>query len=176
MSEWNFADLWEVVARQRPAADALVQAGRRRTWAEMDRRADGVAAATAVGALLMAQSALLAADDLPRMRAVVQLTQQLRPWLSPATRLYCVNGYLQPIPFYLQRTCTLVGYRGELDFGLQQQPWLAIPDLAQFLPAWQRQSDDLAILRPEDYQELEALGAPMRVIYTAPSFVAVVRR
>jgi 4-amino-4-deoxy-L-arabinose transferase-like glycosyltransferase len=136
----------------------------------------GAAAATAVGALLMAQSALLAADDLPRMRAVVQLTQQLRPWLSPATRLYCVNGYLQPIPFYLQRTCTLVGYRGELDFGLQQQPWLAIPDLAQFLPAWQRQSDALAILRPEDYQELEALGAPMRVIYTAPSFVAVVRR
>jgi 4-amino-4-deoxy-L-arabinose transferase-like glycosyltransferase len=136
----------------------------------------GAAAATAVGGLLMAQSALLAADDLPRMRAVVELTQHLRPWLTATTRLYCVNGYLQPIPFYLQRTCTLVGYRGELDFGLQQQPWLAIPDLAQFLPAWQGQSDALAILRPEDYQELEALGAPMRVIYTAPSFVAVVRR
>jgi 4-amino-4-deoxy-L-arabinose transferase-like glycosyltransferase len=136
----------------------------------------GATAATALGGLLLAQSALLAADDLPRMRAVVELTQQLRPWLTATSRLYCVNGYLQPIPFYLQRTCTLVGYRGELDFGLQQQPWLAIPDLAQFLPAWQGQSDALAILRPEDYQELEALGAPMRVIYTAPSFVAVVRR
>jgi hypothetical protein len=90
--------------------------------------------------------------------------------------VYCVNGYLQPVPFYLQRTCTLVGYRGELDFGLQQQPWLAIPDLTRFVPAWRGQSDALAILRPEDYQELEALGAPMRVIYTAPSFVAVVRR
>jgi 4-amino-4-deoxy-L-arabinose transferase-like glycosyltransferase len=136
----------------------------------------GATAATALGGLLLAQSALLAADDLPRMRAVVELTQQLRPWLTATSRLYCVNGYLQPIPFYLQRTCTLVGYRGELDFGLQQQPWLAIPDLAQFLPAWQGQGDALAILRPEDYQELEALGAPMRVIYTAPSFVAVVRR
>jgi hypothetical protein len=136
----------------------------------------GAAAAAAVGALLLAQSALLAADHLPRMRAVVELTQHLRPWLNPATRLYCVNGYLQPVAFYLQRPCTLVGYRGELDFGLKQEPWLGIADVAQWLPDWQRQSDALAILRPQDYQELEALGAPMRVIYTAPSFIAVIRR
>jgi 4-amino-4-deoxy-L-arabinose transferase-like glycosyltransferase len=136
----------------------------------------GAAAATAVGGLLLAQSALLAADQLPRMREIVDLTQQLRPWVSAATRMYCVNGYLQPIPFYLQHTCTLVGYRGELDFGLQQEPWRAIADVARFEPEWQQQSDALAILRPEDYQQLEALGAPMRVIYTAPSYVAVLRR
>jgi 4-amino-4-deoxy-L-arabinose transferase-like glycosyltransferase len=136
----------------------------------------GAAAAAGLGGLLLAQSALLAADYLPRMRAVVDLTQQLRPWVTGTTRLYCVNGYLQPIPFYLQRPCTLVGYRGELDFGLKQQPWLAIADIRQFVPDWQQQSDALAIMRPEDYQELEALGAPMHVIYTAPSFVAVIRR
>ena len=136
----------------------------------------GAAAAAGLGGLLLAQSALLAADYLPRMRAVVDLTQQLRPWVTGTTRLYCVNGYLQPIPFYLQRPCTLVGYRGELDFGLKQQPWLAIADIRQFVPDWQQQSDALAIMRPEDYQELEALGAPMHVIYTAPSFVAVMRR
>jgi hypothetical protein len=87
-----------------------------------------------------------------------------------------VNGYLQPLPFYLARTCTLVGYRGELDFGLLQEPWLAIADLRHFASDWQRQTDALAIVRAEDYQELEALGAPMRVIYTAPSFIAVSRR
>jgi hypothetical protein len=131
--------------------------------------------AAGLGGLLLAQSALLAADRLPRMHALVDLTQQLRPWVAAGTRLYCVNGYPQPLPFYLRRTCTLVGYRGELDFGLQQQPWLAINDFGQFLADWQRQSDALAILRPEDYQQLEALGAPMHVIYTAPSFVAVRR-
>ena len=136
----------------------------------------GAAAATCVGGLLLAQSALLAADYLPRMRALVLLEQQLRPWVGADTRVYCVNGFPQPLPFYLQRTCTLVGYRGELDFGLQQEPWLTIPDLTRLVPDWQRQSDALAILRPEDYQELEALGAPMRVLYTAPSFVAVLRR
>ena len=135
----------------------------------------GAAAAAGLGGLLLAQSALLAADYLPRMRALVDLRQQLRPWVTGTTRLYCVNGYLQPIPFYLQRPCTLVGYRGELDFGLKQQPWLAIADIRQFVPDWQQQSDALAIMRPEDYQELEALGAPMHVIYTAPSFVAVIR-
>jgi 4-amino-4-deoxy-L-arabinose transferase-like glycosyltransferase len=134
------------------------------------------AAATCVGGLLLAQSALLAADYLPRMHALVLLEQQLRPWVGANTRVYCVNGYPQPLPFYLQHTCTLVGYRGELDFGLQQEPWLAIADLKQFVPAWQQQDDALAIMRPEDYQELEALGAPMRVLYTAPSFVAVLRR
>jgi 4-amino-4-deoxy-L-arabinose transferase-like glycosyltransferase len=135
----------------------------------------GAAAAAGLGGLLLAQSGLLAADYLPRMRAVVDLAQQLRPQLTDATRLYCVNGYLQPIPFYLQRPCTLVGYRGELDFGLRQEPGLALADVRQFAPEWLRQTDALAIVRPEDYQELEALGAPMRVIYTAPSFVAVIR-
>jgi 4-amino-4-deoxy-L-arabinose transferase-like glycosyltransferase len=136
----------------------------------------GAAVAAGLGALLLAQSALLAADYLPRMRTVVDLTQQLRPRVTSATRVYCVNGYLQPIPFYLQRPCTLVGYRGELDFGLKQEPGLALADIRQFVPEWQQQTDALAILRPVDYQELEALGAPMRVIYTAPSFVAVIRR
>jgi hypothetical protein len=145
--------------------------------AGLGRRGMVVCAALAagVGGLLLAHSALMAADHLPRMRALVDLTQQLRPWVGASTRLYCVNGYPQPLPFYLQRPCTLVGYRGELDFGLKQEPWLAIPDVPHFAPYWQQQSDALAIMRPEDYQQLEALGAPMRVIYTAPSFVAVIR-
>ena len=135
----------------------------------------GAAVSAGLGSLLLAQSGLLAADQLPRMRALVELSQHLDAWVTPATRLYCVGVYPQPLPFYLRHTCTLVGYRGELDFGLQQQPWLAIGNIGQFAADWQRQADALAIVRPEDYQGLEALGAPMRVIYTAPSFVAVHR-
>jgi acyl-CoA synthetase (AMP-forming)/AMP-acid ligase II len=44
MGDWNFADLWENAADAFPDADCLVPAGGRRlTWAEVDRRADGVA-------------------------------------------------------------------------------------------------------------------------------------
>lgn len=41
---WNFADMWDDMAARFPDAQAQVQAGRRFTWADMARRADGVAA------------------------------------------------------------------------------------------------------------------------------------
>ncbi|WCO65849.1 acyl-CoA synthetase [Iamia majanohamensis] len=42
---WNFAEVWEAIADQIPDAPAQVQGDRRFTWAEMDRRADGIARA-----------------------------------------------------------------------------------------------------------------------------------
>ncbi len=45
MPGWNFADVWEIVAQQVPDAPAQVQGDRRVTWAEFDRRANGVAQA-----------------------------------------------------------------------------------------------------------------------------------
>jgi 4-amino-4-deoxy-L-arabinose transferase-like glycosyltransferase len=142
------------------------------------RRGHPIAAAAVagLGGWMLAQCALLAADQLPSMQNVVLLETQVQPFLGNSTRIYCVNDYLQPIPFYWRRPCTLVGYRGELDFGLQQEPWRWIPNLQQFASDWQGQSDALAILRPEDYRQLQALGLPMHVIYTAQSLVAVVRR
>jgi acyl-CoA synthetase (AMP-forming)/AMP-acid ligase II len=43
MPGWNFADIWEVVAEQVPDAPFQVQGDRRLSWAESDRRANGVA-------------------------------------------------------------------------------------------------------------------------------------
>ena len=43
MAGWNFAQLWETAAEALPDAPALVHGERRITWAEIDRRADGVA-------------------------------------------------------------------------------------------------------------------------------------
>ena len=45
VSDWNFGDVWELVADRLPDARALVHGGRERSWAEFDRRADGVARA-----------------------------------------------------------------------------------------------------------------------------------
>ena len=41
---WNYAELWEAVADRLPDAPAQVCADRRYTWAQFDRRADGLAA------------------------------------------------------------------------------------------------------------------------------------
>ena len=43
MGNWNFADIWEVVADELPDATCLIHGDDRRTWSEVDRRADGVA-------------------------------------------------------------------------------------------------------------------------------------
>jgi acyl-CoA synthetase (AMP-forming)/AMP-acid ligase II len=43
VSDWNYADVWEAVADEQPAAPALAQGDRLVTWAELDRRANGVA-------------------------------------------------------------------------------------------------------------------------------------
>ncbi|MGB0113048.1 MAG: acyl-CoA synthetase [Ilumatobacteraceae bacterium] len=43
MSNWNFADIWEVVADELPDAPCLIHGDDRRTWREVDQRADGVA-------------------------------------------------------------------------------------------------------------------------------------
>jgi fatty-acyl-CoA synthase len=45
MSGWNFAEIWEVCARNVPDAPAQVQGDRTVRWAEFNRRANGVAAA-----------------------------------------------------------------------------------------------------------------------------------
>ena len=41
---WNFADAWERVAERVPDALAQRQGDREYTWADFDRRADGIAA------------------------------------------------------------------------------------------------------------------------------------
>jgi len=45
MPGWNFADVWEVVAQQVPDATAQIHGDRRVSWAEHDRRANGIAQA-----------------------------------------------------------------------------------------------------------------------------------
>ncbi|HEV7433230.1 MAG TPA: hypothetical protein VGN77_09315, partial [Steroidobacteraceae bacterium] len=64
----------------------------------------------------------------------------------------------------------------ELDFGLSQEPRRWIPDLEQFAARWRATADALALIRPESYVTLQRMGLPMRVIYTAPTLVAVVRK
>ena len=45
MDGWCWADVWECIADQIPDAPALIHGDRRVTWADFDRRADGVARA-----------------------------------------------------------------------------------------------------------------------------------
>lgn len=129
-----------------------------------------------LGTLLLVTALLSTADRLPAQRHNQALVAAASAELHRDSAFYCVDAYEQSIPFYLGRTCTLVGYRGELDFGLGEEPARGIADLPQFADRWRAETDALAVIRPESYARLQQMGLPMRVIYTAPSLVAVVRQ
>ena len=59
---------------------------------------------------------------------------------------------------------TLVQFRDELDFGLQQEPRLAIPTVDEWVEIWKRQPEGLALMSKDLYQQLAASGVPMQLI------------
>ena len=134
------------------------------------------AALAALSTAVLVGILLPAAGQLPRPRELQRLMAAASDQLHAGTAVYCVDDYEQSVAFYLRRTCTLTGYRGELDFGLNQEPAKWIADLGGFASRWRSETDALALIRPESYVELQRMGLPMRVIYTAPTLVAVVRQ
>ena len=80
------------------------------------------------------------------------------------SRLFSVGTYDQTLDFYLQRTVTLVDFRDELDFGLQQEPGLAIQDLSRFRATWGQRAGDHAIMEPGRFESLRASGLAMQLV------------
>jgi len=87
---------------------------------------------------------------------------------DPAVKVYSVGIYEQSLTFYLRRPVTLVDYRDEFDFGLQQQPELAIPTIPAFVARWRADAAagvrNVAIIRPELIADLKRQGVPLRIV------------
>lgn len=84
--------------------------------------------------------------------------------LPPADRdapLYSVRTYDQSLTFYLQRTVMLVGYRGELDYGLRKAPNGEIADIDEFLRLWDSQTRGYAVMDKRTFSNLKERGVPM---------------
>lgn len=118
---------------------------------------------------------LIGSDALRGTRSGYDLALQIAPHVSERTKLYSVGAYDQTLPFYLRRTLTLVGYRGELEFGLKQEPELALSDLHAFTADWAAQSAASAVMPPKVYAELVEDKVPMKLIARSAKLVAVVK-
>lgn len=103
-------------------------------------------------------------ETLGRSTSSHDLALELKPLLTPGVPFYSVSMYDQTLPFYLQRTMTLVSYRDELSFGLDQEPQLGIPDTAAFAVRWRAGGDAFAVMTPNTYQELTASALPMKIV------------
>ena len=103
-----------------------------------------------------------------QFRAGLQYVKAIEAELKPDTPLYSVGQYEQCLPFYLQRTMTLVEFPDELSFGLEQQPELWIPKRKDFVKKWRADTANgvasIAIIRASIYQDFLKESLPMRVI------------
>jgi len=122
----------------------------------------------ALSGFLSSQVVLAGFEPLGQARAGTALLPGIRTVLTPETRLYSVGLYEQSLTFYLGRTATLVDYRDEFDFGLRQQPGLAIPTLDAFVREWQantaRGIPCVAIVRVELVSVLQQRHLHLRVV------------
>ena len=100
---------------------------------------------------------------LPAMREVLK---------TPGSQFYGVGRYEQAMPFYLERTMTLVEFPDEMQFGLSIEPQLWIPELEEFVRRWQAHVQNkeaaVAVVRRDIYDEFQKRGLPMRVIGDDP--------
>ncbi|MFS2016930.1 glycosyltransferase family 39 protein [Massilia sp. CT11-108] len=116
------------------------------------------------------QLLLVGFEPIGQVRAGVNLLPALKAAgaANPAVKVYSVGIYEQSLTFYLGRPVTLVDYRDEFDFGLQQQPELAIPTIPEFVARWRTDAAagvrNVAIIRPEIAADLQRQGVPLRIV------------
>jgi len=123
------------------------------------------------GLLLLAVTGFLALtvvlqghEKLGRSSSSHHIALEIKPLLTPGVPFYSVQTYEQTLPFYLQRTLTLVEYTDELGFGLKQEPQLGIPTVAEFERRWRDDADAFAVMKEETYEKLAAGGLPMKIV------------
>ncbi|MGZ5819201.1 MAG: glycosyltransferase family 39 protein, partial [Burkholderiaceae bacterium] len=131
----------------------------------------------AVSGFLCGQLILLGHEPFGRYAAGYNHVDAIKAELTPQTTLYTVGRYEQSLPFYLQRTMTLVAHMDEMEFGLQQEPQLWIPTVEAFAVKWTADradnKKDIAIINPDMFPGLQQRGLPMRVIAQDPRRVIV---
>ena len=93
-----------------------------------------------------------------------------------AAPIYSVGTYDQTLTFYLRRTVTLVGYRGELDYGLRKAPGAEIADVAEFLRRWSAPAQAFAVMEKTMFDDLKDRGVPMRLVAQNAKRVLVARQ
>jgi 4-amino-4-deoxy-L-arabinose transferase-like glycosyltransferase len=162
LSNYEMAHPWIVAASLTFLAGGLIV-----LWAALRRRADLTLLATlalSISGFLAVQTLMIGAEWHGRTRAGVELVPKIEAELTPSMPLYSVGMYDQTLPFYLRRTMILVEHPDELEFGLQQQPSLWIPDQAEFVRRWRNGPKAIAVTRKEIFDRLQSQGVPMRII------------
>ena len=133
-------------------------------WLASRGRTAGALALLAAVGLVFAQLVLSGHESLSRANSAYHIAQKIKPELKPGMPFYSVNTYDQSLQFYLQRSTTMVVYKDELGFGIEQEPRKFIRDFPLFEKTWNAEREALALMSPDAYEMFRARGLPMRLI------------
>jgi len=137
-------------------------------------------AVIAISTMLSMQAFFKGSDVFRATRSAADLVTVLENASDPPydrnAPFYQVRMYDQTLPFYLRRTTTLVAYRDEMGMGLDIQPELAIPKVADWISRWEALPQGYALMSPETRAMLVKEGVPMRVVASDSRRVLVERR
>lgn len=103
--------------------------------------------------------------DLFRGRSsAYDLARQINPRIDRTQPFYAVKTFDHTLPFYMQKTMTLVESRDELAFGLSLEPRLWVDSIPHFVSRWQQDAQPMALMRRDIYEQLKRKGLPMRIV------------
>lgn len=132
-------------------------------FARRDRRTATIIVLSA-GGLVSWQLAITGHDALSPSFSSAHFAAAVRPQLRADCPLYSLRTYDQTLPFYLGRTVTLVAFADEMQFGLEQEPALALPNIEAFAEKWRTAPCSYAFMETGTHAEMVAAGLPMTVI------------
>ena len=136
--------------------------------------------ALSLGTMLAMQAVYTGSDVFRATRSAADLVTVLEnadnPPYDRSAPFFQVRMYDQTLPFYLQRTTTLVEYRDELGPGLDAEPARGIAREADWVAKWRSLPQGYALMAHETHASLAAAGVPMRIIGADARRVLVARR
>ena len=156
------------------AGGVLAAASAAALWLAWRRRTLASVIALALAGLASTQLLLLGHESLAPAYSAYHLEQLARPAIGDGVPLYAVDLFDHTIPFYFERTVTMVGYRDELAAAISWEPQKFLPDVAAFAAAWRTQPKAAAIFRTGDFERIAAeYSLPAEIVARDARFVVV---
>ena len=156
------------------AAGGVVLAAAGIASASLCGRRAAAALTLSLGGLAWAQITLSGHETLAPAFSAYHVVQKIRGDVKPDVPFYVVDTFDHTLPFYLDRTVTMVGYKDELAAPIAREPRDFLPDAAAFARSWQSDRDAFAMFSANDLAGfLKAHPVPMRIVASDPRRVIV---
>ncbi len=131
----------------------------------------------AIGSMLAFQMASWGYQSHAPIRSARMMAEAIQSYdKQQQLKIYAINRFDYSVLYYLQRNIILVGFKGNMKFGIRREPEKWIPDEARFIPLWLTANPALAILSRSTYQTWLAKQLPMKIVYQDPRRLVVTNK